>query len=149
MAGYRARHPFADMKEPVMGIIAWTFLGLAAGLLASHLILGRRAPGLARTGFAGIAGALLGAWVAADLFHMPTLNGIGSISGWLTALIGAAIVLLTYQALTTREAQARREGLTARPAPGPRGRHGPVSIPAGVAPRSGRPRDGKRGGTAS
>jgi uncharacterized membrane protein YeaQ/YmgE (transglycosylase-associated protein family) len=143
MAGDRARHPFADMKEPVMGIIAWTFLGLAAGLLASHLILGRRAPGLARTGFAGIAGALLGAWVAADLFHMPTLNGIASISGWLTALIGAAIVLLTYQALTTREA------LTTRPAPGPRGRPGPVSFPAGLAPRSGRPGDGKRGGTAS
>jgi uncharacterized membrane protein YeaQ/YmgE (transglycosylase-associated protein family) len=112
MTGYRVRHPFADMKEPVMGIIAWTFLGLASGLLASHLILGRRAPGLARTCVAGIAGALLGAWVAADLFHLPTLNSVSSISGWLTALIGAAIVLLTYQALT------KRPGEPGRTAPG-------------------------------
>ncbi len=48
-----------------MGVIAWIFLGLFSGLLASRLIPGTRAHGLAFNSAIGIAGALLGGWTAA------------------------------------------------------------------------------------
>jgi uncharacterized membrane protein YeaQ/YmgE (transglycosylase-associated protein family) len=40
-----------------MGIIAWIVLSLAAGLLVSMLIPGRRSPGPILTSLTGIAGA--------------------------------------------------------------------------------------------
>jgi uncharacterized membrane protein YeaQ/YmgE (transglycosylase-associated protein family) len=52
-----------------MSIIAWIVLGLVAGLLANLLIPGRRSQGLILTCLIGIAGALLGGWVATKLFH--------------------------------------------------------------------------------
>lgn len=85
-----------------MGVIAWIFLGLFAGLLASRLIPGTRAPGLAFNCAVGIAGALVGGWTAVNLFHLQTVNAFFNLSGWLTALIGAAIMLLAYYALTGR-----------------------------------------------
>jgi hypothetical protein len=45
----RARQIRHGLKEAVMGIIAWIVLGLAAGLLATMLIPGRRSQGLAIT----------------------------------------------------------------------------------------------------
>jgi uncharacterized membrane protein YeaQ/YmgE (transglycosylase-associated protein family) len=52
-----------------MGIIAWIVLGLGAGLLANMAIPGKRAQGLILTCLIGVAGALLGGWVATKLFH--------------------------------------------------------------------------------
>jgi uncharacterized membrane protein YeaQ/YmgE (transglycosylase-associated protein family) len=79
-----------------MGIIAWIVLGLGAGLLANMLIPGRRSQGLVITCVIGIAGALLGGWLATKLFHVVTLHGFFNISTWLTAIAGAAILLLAY-----------------------------------------------------
>jgi uncharacterized membrane protein YeaQ/YmgE (transglycosylase-associated protein family) len=55
-----------------MGIIAWIVLGLGAGLLANMLIPGRRSQGLILTCVIGVAGALLGGWLATKLFHVVT-----------------------------------------------------------------------------
>ncbi len=85
-----------------MGVIAWIFLGLFSGLLASRLIPGRRAQGLAFNCAIGTAGALLGGWAAVNLFHLQAVNAFFNLSGWLTALIGAAVMLLAYYALTGR-----------------------------------------------
>jgi uncharacterized membrane protein YeaQ/YmgE (transglycosylase-associated protein family) len=90
------------MKESVMGIITWILLGLFSGLLASHLIFGTRAQGLAFNCAIGIAGALIGGWTAASLFHTQPVNAFFNLSSWLTALIGAGIVLLAYYLLTGR-----------------------------------------------
>jgi uncharacterized membrane protein YeaQ/YmgE (transglycosylase-associated protein family) len=79
-----------------MGIIAWIVLGLAAGLLANILIPGKRSQGFILTGVIGIAGALGGGWVAAELFHVHTLNGFFNLSTWLTAIAGAAVLLLAF-----------------------------------------------------
>jgi uncharacterized membrane protein YeaQ/YmgE (transglycosylase-associated protein family) len=88
--------------ESVMGIIAWVVLGLAAGLIANMLIPGRRQQGLIITCLIGIAGALLGGWVATKIFHIHSLQGFFNLSTWLTAIAGAAVLLLAYHLITSR-----------------------------------------------
>jgi uncharacterized membrane protein YeaQ/YmgE (transglycosylase-associated protein family) len=85
-----------------MGIIAWIALGLGAGLLANMVIPGRRSQGLVLTCVIGIAGALAGGWAATKLFHVHTLHGFFNLSTWLTAIAGAAVLLLVYHLLTSR-----------------------------------------------
>lgn len=85
-----------------MGIIAWIVLGLGAGLLANMLIPGRRSQGLIITCLIGVAGALLGGWAATNLFHIHALHGFFSLSTWLTAIAGAAVLLLAYHLVTGR-----------------------------------------------
>jgi uncharacterized membrane protein YeaQ/YmgE (transglycosylase-associated protein family) len=93
-----------------MGIIAWIVLGLASGLLANVLIPGRRSQGLILTCLIGVAGALGGGWVATKLFHVHTLQGFFNLSTWLTAIAGAAILLLAYHLATGRSGRTRRSG---------------------------------------
>ena len=85
-----------------MGIIAWIILGLGAGLLGNMLIPGRRSQGLILTCLIGIAGALGGGWLATKLFHIHTLHGFFNLSTWLTAIAGAAVLLLAYHLLSSR-----------------------------------------------
>ena len=91
-----------------MGIIAWIVLGLGAGLLANMLIPGRRSQGLVITCVIGIAGALLGGWLATKLFHVVTLHGFFNLSTWLTAIAGAAVLLLAYHLVTSRGSSSSR-----------------------------------------
>jgi uncharacterized membrane protein YeaQ/YmgE (transglycosylase-associated protein family) len=85
-----------------MGIIAWIVLGLGAGLLANMLIPGKRQQGLIVTCLIGIAGALLGGWAATKIFHIhhAALQGFFNASTWITAIIGAAVLLLIYHVVT-------------------------------------------------
>jgi uncharacterized membrane protein YeaQ/YmgE (transglycosylase-associated protein family) len=80
-----------------MGIIGWVVLGLAAGLLANMLIPGRRAQGVAIACAIGVAGAPARGWAAARL---PT--GPLTLSTRLTAIAGAAVLLLAYLLVTGR-----------------------------------------------
>ena len=99
-----------------MGIIAWIVLGLGAGLLGNALIPGRRSQGLIVTCVIGVAGALGGGWLATRLFHVHTLNGFFNLSTWLTAIIGAAILLLVFHLFTSRgnSGSRRRAGWARR-----------------------------------
>jgi uncharacterized membrane protein YeaQ/YmgE (transglycosylase-associated protein family) len=90
-----------------MGIIAWIVLGLGAGLLANVLIPGRRSQGLVLTCVIGVAGALLGGWLATKLFHVVTLHGFFNLSTWLTAIAGSAVLLLAYHLATSRGSTGR------------------------------------------
>ena len=90
-----------------MGIIAWIILGLVAGLLANMLIPGKRSQGLILTCLIGIAGALGGGWVATKLFHVHTLHGFFNLSTWLTAIAGAAVLLLVFHLLTRNSSSSR------------------------------------------
>jgi uncharacterized membrane protein YeaQ/YmgE (transglycosylase-associated protein family) len=96
-------------KESVMGIIAWIVLGLGAGLLANMLIPGKRSQGLIITCLIGIAGALLGGWAATRLFHLHhALQGFFNASTWITAIAGAAVLLLAYHLATSRSGRSGR-----------------------------------------
>ena len=90
-----------------MSIIAWIVLGLGAGLLANMLIPGRRQQGLILTCLIGIAGALLGGWAATKIFDIHSLNGFFNASTWLTAIAGAAILLLAYHLFTSHSSRSR------------------------------------------
>ena len=90
-----------------MSIIAWIVLGLIAGLIANMLIPGRRQQGLILTCIIGIAGALLGGWAATKIFHIHTLHGFFNLSTWLTAIAGAAILLLAYHLISGRSSSRR------------------------------------------
>jgi len=93
-----------------MGIIAWIVLGLAAGLLANMVIPGKRSQGLILTCVIGICGALGGGWVATKLFHVHSLKGFFNLSTWLTAIAGAAVLLLVYHLVSGRHGHSRRSG---------------------------------------
>ena len=91
-----------------MGIIAWIVLGLVAGLIANMLIPGRRQQGLIITCLIGVAGALLGGWLATKIFHIHSLQGFFHLSTWLTAIAGAAILLLAYHLVTSQTSRSGR-----------------------------------------
>jgi uncharacterized membrane protein YeaQ/YmgE (transglycosylase-associated protein family) len=95
-----------------MGVIAWIVLGLVAGLIANMLIPGRRSQGLVLTCVIGIAGALLGGWVATKIFHLHhhALQGFFNASTWITAIAGAAVLLLAYHLITGQSGRSRRSG---------------------------------------
>jgi uncharacterized membrane protein YeaQ/YmgE (transglycosylase-associated protein family) len=97
-----------------MGIIAWIVLGLVAGLLANMLIPGRRSQGLILTCVIGIVGALAGGWVATRVFHVHTLNGFFNLSTWLTAIAGAAVLLLIFHLISARSGGSRRSSRSRR-----------------------------------
>jgi uncharacterized membrane protein YeaQ/YmgE (transglycosylase-associated protein family) len=87
-----------------VSIIAWIILGLGAGLLANMLAPGRRWPGLILTCAVGVAGG----WLATRLFHVHTLLGFFNLSTWLTAIAGAAILLLVFHRFTMRPHAGQR-----------------------------------------
>jgi uncharacterized membrane protein YeaQ/YmgE (transglycosylase-associated protein family) len=91
-----------------MGIIAWIILGLGAGLLGNMLIPGRRSQGLILTCLIGVAGALGGGWAATRLFHIHSLHGFFNLSTWITAIIGAAVLLLIFHLFSARSGGSRR-----------------------------------------
>ena len=91
-----------------MSIIAWIVLGLVSGMIAKMVTGSRGSPGFIVTGALGVAGALLGGWVATRLFHVVTLHGFFNISTWLTAIAGAAVLLLAYHLVSNRGGFAHR-----------------------------------------
>ena len=91
-----------------MGIIAWIVLGLGAGLLGNMLIPGGRSQGLIVTCLIGVAGALAGGWVATRVFHTHTLHGFFNLSTWLTAIAGAAVLLLIFHLISARSTGSSR-----------------------------------------
>ena len=97
-----------------MGIIAWIVLGLGAGLLANMLIPGKRSQGLILTCVIGVAGALGGGWAATKLFHVHTLNGFFNLSTWLTAIAGAAVLLLVFHLISRRSSGTSRRSSRSR-----------------------------------
>jgi uncharacterized membrane protein YeaQ/YmgE (transglycosylase-associated protein family) len=80
-----------------MGIIAWIVLGIIVGLIAENLVNGYKSHGVIITCVIGIAGALLGGWIATKVFHIHSIQGFFNISTWITALVGAVVLLGVIQ----------------------------------------------------
>jgi len=82
-----------------MGIIGWIVLGLLAGAIAKLILPGDDPGGIIVTTLIGIAGALLGGFIASSL-------GIGDreeffdLSTWLCAIGGSLVLLLLYRLFT-------------------------------------------------
>ena len=78
-----------------MGIISWIIFGLLAGLLAKFIMPGKDPGGVFITIALGIAGALIGGFIATSL-------GYGGVDGFnfgsfIVAVIGSLILLFGYR----------------------------------------------------
>ncbi|HEV2712313.1 MAG TPA: GlsB/YeaQ/YmgE family stress response membrane protein [Gaiellaceae bacterium] len=85
-----------------MGIIAFIILGLLAGLIAKAILPGDDPGGLIVTAIIGIVGAILGGFLAQVLFDADPLDEFFDISSWLTAIVGALILLVLYRVVVGR-----------------------------------------------
>jgi uncharacterized membrane protein YeaQ/YmgE (transglycosylase-associated protein family) len=85
-----------------MGIIAFIILGLLAGLIAKAILPGDDPGGLIVTTIIGIVGAILGGFLAGVLFDADPLDEFFDISSWLTAIVGALILLIIYRMVVGR-----------------------------------------------
>jgi uncharacterized membrane protein YeaQ/YmgE (transglycosylase-associated protein family) len=85
-----------------VGIIAFIILGLLAGLIAKAILPGDDPGGIFVTALIGIAGALIGGFLATALFDAHPLDEFFDISTWLTAIIGSIILLLIYRMVAGR-----------------------------------------------
>jgi uncharacterized membrane protein YeaQ/YmgE (transglycosylase-associated protein family) len=82
-----------------MGIIAFIILGLLAGMIAKAIMPGDDPGGIIVTTIIGIAGALIGGFLAAALFGAHPLDDFFDVSTWVTAIIGSIILLAIYRAV--------------------------------------------------
>ena len=85
-----------------MGILGWIVLGLLAGAIAKAILPGDDPGGIIITMIIGIVGALLGGFLGQALFGVDTLDEFFDISTWLTAIVGAIILLLLYRLVVGR-----------------------------------------------
>ena len=88
-----------------MGILAWIVLGAIAGIVAEKATGWRT--GIVMATVVGIVGALLGGYLAKVLFHVHSLNGFFHLSTWITAIIGAVVLLAIVHLLTGNRSRSR------------------------------------------
>ena len=84
-----------------MSVLAWIILGLIAGFIASKLV-NKSGEGMLLDIVLGVVGAVVGGWLF-HTFGMPGVTGL-NIYSLLVAVVGAAVFLIVYHALTRRSA---------------------------------------------
>lgn len=85
-----------------MGIIAFIILGLLAGAIAKALLPGDDPGGFIVTALIGVAGAIIGGFLAGVLFNADPMDEFFDISSWLTAIVGALVLLVIYRMVVGR-----------------------------------------------
>jgi uncharacterized membrane protein YeaQ/YmgE (transglycosylase-associated protein family) len=85
-----------------MGIIAFIILGLIAGAIAKALLPGDDPGGFIITMIIGVAGALIGGFLAGVVFDANPLDEFFDISTWITAIVGSIVLLLIYRMVAGR-----------------------------------------------
>ena len=84
-----------------MGIIGWILLGLCAGAIAKFILPGEDPGGIIVTTLIGIAGALVGGFIASAL-DIGDLDEFFDIGTWLIAIGGSLLLLIVYRLFTGR-----------------------------------------------
>lgn len=72
------------------------------GIIAKALLPGEDPGGLIVTTIIGGVGAILGGFLAGVLFNADPLDEFFDISTWLTAIVGAIILLIIYRMVVGR-----------------------------------------------
>ena len=85
-----------------MGIIGWIVLGLLAGLIAKAIMPGGERGGLIVTTLLGVAGALVGGFLATALGLGDPIDEFFDISTWVAAVAGALLILFIWNAISGR-----------------------------------------------
>ena len=89
-----------------MGIIGWIVLGLLAGAIAKLILPGDDPGGFIVTMLIGIAGALVGGFIASAL-NIGDLDEFFDIGTWLIAIGGSLLLLLLYRMIAGDRATNR------------------------------------------
>ncbi len=84
-----------------MGLVAWLVLGAIAGYVAGMFVKGDERLGVIGHVFLGIVGALVGGFIANQLFDGDYLNRL-DITSIIVAVIGAIVVVVAYKTITGR-----------------------------------------------
>jgi uncharacterized membrane protein YeaQ/YmgE (transglycosylase-associated protein family) len=85
-----------------MGIIGWILLGLLAGVIAKAIMPGAEGVGIILTTLLGIAGALLGGFLATALGLGDPIDEFFDLSTWVAAIVGALIILYLWSLVRAR-----------------------------------------------
>jgi uncharacterized membrane protein YeaQ/YmgE (transglycosylase-associated protein family) len=85
-----------------VSIIAWIVLGLLAGMIAKAIMPGGERGGFIVTTLLGIAGALVGGFLATALGLGDPIDEFFDISTWVAAVAGALVILFIWNAVTSR-----------------------------------------------
>ena len=85
-----------------MGIIGWILLGFLAGLISKALMPGEERGGCIVTTLLGIAGALLGGFLASIFGLGDPIDEFFDLSTWVAAIIGAVVILAVWRAVSDR-----------------------------------------------
>ena len=82
-----------------MGILSWIVVGLIVGFLAGIVIRGR-GYGLAGNIIIGVAGGILGGWLASYFLGLTdAVNGI-NLTSIVVAFVGAILLILFFRLLS-------------------------------------------------
>jgi len=79
-----------------MGIVAWIILGLVAGMIAKAVLKGPDPGGLIVTTLLGVAGALVGGFLARAL-DLGDIEDFWDLETWVIAVGGSILVLLAWR----------------------------------------------------
>jgi uncharacterized membrane protein YeaQ/YmgE (transglycosylase-associated protein family) len=79
-----------------MGFIAWIVVGAIAGFLANQVMGSRE--GLIMMVVLGIVGGLVGGFIATEVFHRGTVDGI-NLESIFIATLGAILVVFVWNAM--------------------------------------------------
>jgi uncharacterized membrane protein YeaQ/YmgE (transglycosylase-associated protein family) len=85
-----------------VGIIAWIVLGLLAGMIAKAIMPGGERVGIILTTLLGIAGALVGGFLATALGFGDPIDEFFDLSTWIASVVGALIILWLWNVISSR-----------------------------------------------
>jgi uncharacterized membrane protein YeaQ/YmgE (transglycosylase-associated protein family) len=84
--------------EMIGSVIALLLMGLVVGVVAKFLVPGRDPGGVIVTGIIGVAGALLGGFLATEVLNRSGTIGF-NLYTFVVGVVGAVLLLLLYHAL--------------------------------------------------
>jgi len=84
-----------------MGILGWILLGLIAGAIAKAIMPGDDPGGIIVTILIGIAGAVVGGYIASAL-NVGDVDSFFDIGTWVIAIAGALLLLALYRMIAGR-----------------------------------------------
>lgn len=97
----------------IANVIALLLMGLIVGVVAKVLVPGRDPGGVVVTAIIGVAGALLGGFLATEVLNRSGTIGF-NLYTFVVGVVGAVILLLLYHGLN---GNLRRRGLYHRSGP--------------------------------
>jgi len=89
----------------MVSLIIWLVLGFLAGYIAKMILPGADGGGVIMTTFVGIIGAVVGGFIGTMVGYpmISSFNNIGnSLPSFISSVIGAIVVLLTFRAINGR-----------------------------------------------